>query len=101
MQTSQVELRFEGEDGEEPEEPQDGESFCLVEDVAVAPEGGLAGMHHARVVVRPARGHKCERCWKFAAGSCSDGGFICQRCSDFVTVDSDGAFWSATGMPTC
>jgi hypothetical protein len=87
MQTSQVELRFEGEAGAEAEGgAEDGGAFCLAENVEVELSGGLPGLHRARVVIRPALGHKCERCWKFATELRSADGYDAACCPDCLSA---------------
>ena len=53
-----------------------------------APEGAVAGEDgRIAVVVAPADGCKCDRCWAYAAkGISSEEGFLCERCKNILEL---------------
>ncbi|MBR5881467.1 MAG: class I tRNA ligase family protein, partial [Clostridia bacterium] len=53
-----------------------------------APEGAVAGEDgRIAVVVAPADGCKCDRCWAYSAkGISSEEGFLCERCKNILEL---------------
>ncbi len=55
---------------------------------ADAPEGAFADTESGiRVLVEPAQGCKCDRCWAYTRDGVEDGeGFLCRRCYDILSL---------------
>lgn len=62
-----------------------GVSLCDEDAPAAAHTEGLSGVG---VLVEPADGCKCDRCWSYSTegDSTEDGGFLCARCKNILSV---------------